>query len=357
MTYASIILPYNPKGEDTKSNPKEKQKLMGNIKSALKNAGASVKNAITNPGQTIKKLGKYMTDDSVDAMKKRADLGDKVMNKFSGIAVSQMLVNGNVSNKSALNYLFLGFAPAMDKQAIAMGYSGANQMKDAVTNGSINVGSFIKGFSNTLKAVVDLKNELKGKESLRQDNIIELDITLNHNEEYQSETPDRRVEAGINWSEVLNNLPETFSLDCGLQDGRRYSVTDFKSTLIHLRKRKIPFKMTVGGESLDNIILQNFRPAVLGARSGIDYTLDVKKVRIGSVEMRPVNIRPIPNIYGETTSGGGGIGQQNIGVETPYFVQNPIASNLKLSSKKRQSALIWLIEGGAKAFNIKLGGI
>lgn len=336
MTYASITLPYNPKQFETEPSPKSKQALKGRVTSALKNAGSAVKNGIKNHGQTMETLSKYV-----------AATKDTITNKFSGIALAQLLANGNVSNKDALNYLFLGFAPAMDQQAIAMGYTGANQMKDAIANGTINVGSFISGFTNTLKGITDLEKQLNSKATLNQNNIIELDITLNHNEEYQSETPDRRVESGVSYAEVLNNLPEIFYIDCGLQDGKLYSVSEFKGLLTYLRQRKVPFKMTIGEEQINNLVLQNFRPSVLGSRSGLDYTLEVKKVRIGSIELEPVNIQPIPNVYGETT--GEGSGQQKFDTKVPYAVSNPAMPNIHLGS---------MVQGGAMSTNIlRLGGI
>ena len=216
MTYASIILPYSLTKYDVNENPKTTQSLKGKLTSAMQKGSAAVKNAIQNPGDTFQNLGKYM------------QTAEKTVSKFSGIAVAQLLANGQVTNKDALDYLFLGFAPALDQQAIAMGYSGVTQMKDAIASGSINVGSFVSGFSKTLKGITDYTNGIKNQNAQKENNVKELDIVLNHNEDYQSEAPDRRVEAGKSFQEVLHNLPEVFAFDCGLQDGRRYGVSEFK---------------------------------------------------------------------------------------------------------------------------------
>lgn len=315
MTYAAIILPENPKKFEVNTPSQTVQSLSGKLTSAMKQGGAAIKNAIKNPTETMKTLGEYMQDNS-----------DKILNKFSGIAVAQLLANGNVSNQEALDYLFLGFAPAMDKVSLAMGYSGATQMKDAIKNGSINVGSFVNGFCKTLKGLTDFKNELLSKQTTQTQNMIEIDIVLNHGEQYQSETPDRRVQDGINYAEILNNLAEVFSLDCGLQDGRRYSVTDFKSRLTLLRDSKQVFSMKIGEDTVVNLILLDFSPAVIGARSGLDYTLQLKKINVGSIELTPITIQAIPDQLVETqgsgTSTGRGVGGGNVSL--PNTTQDPI---------------------------------
>ena len=335
MTYASIILPYELKKNEINENPKTTQSLKGKLTSAMQKGGAAIKNAIQNPGATFQTLGKYLQDNE-----------DKILNKFSGIALAQLLANGKVTNQDALDYLFLGFAPALDQQAIAMGYSGATQMKDAIKNGTINVGSFVSGFSKVQKSIVDFKNAQKNKEMQKANNIIELDVTLNYNEQYQSESPDRRVENGMSWQEVLHNLPEIFSLECGLQDGRRYGVEEFKGYLTQLRASKQVFKMVIGDGELSNVTIQDFRPSVLGARSGLDYTLEIKKMHIGSVELTPITIEPLDvNLYKQDEKGvASGISGN---INTPNVVNNPTTGNTKLTPNKKQS--MW-------AYTTDLGG-
>lgn len=344
MTYASIKLPYELKKNKVDFSPKTKESLMGKLKSAAH----SGKNFIENSGAVFSTLGEYM------------QTAEPIVSKFSGIAVAQMLANGKVTNKDALDYLFLGFAPAMDKQAIAMGYSGATQMKDAIANGSINVGSFVSGFSKVLKGITDFNNSQKNKQEQNANNIIELDITLNHNEQYQSESPDRRTEKGVSYQEVLHNLPEIFSLECGLQDGRRYGIEEFKGYLTQLRDSKQPFDMIIGDGEMKNVVLQNFNPSVVGARSGLDYTLELKKIHIGSVETVPITIEPLDiSLYkaeNEKGIGTGGISN----VKNPNIVNNPTKDDTKLTPNKKQSMWAYTTDlGGGNAAKgaLKLMGI
>lgn len=344
MTYASIILPYEYKKSKLNDNPKTTQDLKGKLKSAMQKSGAAIKNAIKNPGATFKTLGKYLQDNE-----------DKILNKFSGIALAQMLASGKVTNEDALNYLFLGFAPALDQQAIAMGYSGATQMKDAIKNGTINVGSFISGFTKVQKSIVDFKNAQKNKEKQKDYKILDVDAVFNHGEQYQSESPDRRTETRNSYQDVLHNMPEIFSLECSFSDLKHkgeMTSNQFKGYLKQLRESKTPFGMVFkdGETDIDkytNVVLQDFSPSVLGTRSGIDYTLELKQIHIGSVELTPITIEPLDiSIYPEKDNNGGvGAGLGNVNI--PNMVNNPATSDTKLTPNKKQS--MW-------AYTTDLGG-
>lgn len=323
MTYAQIILPYELKKIDVNANPKTKQLLKGKLTSALKNAPNTIKGVIQNPSATFADLGKYM------------QTAESITCKFSTIGLAQLMADGKITNQAALDYLFLGFAPALDKQAVAMGYGGVTQMKDAMLNGSINVGSFVSGFSKVLKGGIDYANTQKAKQEQEEKNILEIDVVFNHNETYQSEAPDRRVENGMSFQEVLHNLPETYSIDCGLQDGRRYTKQEFKGYLTALRESKMYFDMVIGDERLQNVVLQNFTPAINGAMSGLDYTLELKKVHIGSVELTPITIGKAPQRVVESVNGDGS-NLRNVNI--PNIVPNSYKDDIaKMVKNKRRS--------------------
>lgn len=321
MTYAKIILPYNPTDQQVSTNPKDKLSLKGKLKSALNKAGNAVKGAVQNPGQTMGNLGKYMQQNS-----------DALVNKFSGIAMTQLMMDGKITNKDALNYLFLGAAPALNQTYAALGYSGVEQMKSALAGGSVNVGAFVNGFSKTLKAATDLKNKVKNINSFQAKNVIELDVTYSHQEQYMSESGDRRVQEGMTWSEFIHNLPETFSLTCGIQDGKRYTVQEFKDTLKLLRLKKMPFSIEIDEELTENVVLQNFAPAREGATNGLEYVLEFKKVRVGTVETAEITIQPLPTSEGEAGSGAG----TNM-PSMPSYDTNPFDEAKKVIKNKRRS--------------------
>jgi len=224
MTYAAIQIDYDINTKKILPDMKVEQPIMGKLTSALKSSGR----ILTNSTSTIKSLARYMQ--SVP------------YNKLNVVALTQLLLNGGITNKDALDTLFLNYAVVFDKLAIAQGFASASQLKTAMsaTNG-INVANAITGFQGTLKAITDIKNNKLNKENLKNYKLIEFDATFNDNRTYQSETPDRRVESGQSLSEYIHNMPDVFSLDCQLQDGRRYNKNEFEETLKFIRKKKTKF--------------------------------------------------------------------------------------------------------------------
>ena len=323
-TYGALILPFDLEKVNaqtqTQTNPKEKSKQMGKIKSALKIDNQTnvlqqaIREATTSEektdlqqqlskwqtfkeeiskNQNVKVLTEYMQDKrNVD---KLGSVFGTIGSKFSGIAVTQALMDGNVSSKEALDYLFMGFSPAIGVQGSLMGYSGLHQMKDALSNGHVEVGAFISGFRRVLKGATDLKDMLTRKDSQKAASIIEFDLTISHSEQYQSETPDRRVQSGQSLNEYIHNMPETFDVQCALQDGKRYSKSEFRAILQFLRDRKETVQLILGDEIFDSLILTNFNPNNDCTRSGMDYSLSFKKIIRSDIQTdAEVELQPMP---------------------------------------------------------------
>jgi hypothetical protein len=206
----------------------------------------------------------------------------------------------------------MGFAPALGVQGSLMGYSGLNQMKDALSNGSIDVGSFISGFSRTLKGGIDLKDMLTRKNTQTSVNVILLDLTISHSESYQSETPDRRVQSGQSLNEYIHNMPETFTVNCALQEGKRYSKAEFRTIMQEIRNEKRLVQLVLGDEIFDDLALTDFSPNHDCSKSGMDYTLSFKKVIQSNIDTETeVTIMETPELVQDgdkitTTTGGAG---------------------------------------------------
>ena len=280
VTYGALLLPFDVVREKVQNDVKTTNTFKGKLRSALKNASNNIKNAIAYPSQTLKNLAQYMKDNRNEI----SGLMNTIGSKFSGIAVAQTLINGKVTSREALDYLFMGFAPALGIQGSLMGYSGLNQLKDALFNGSINVGAFVSGFSRTLKGAIDLKDMLTNKQARTSANVIQFDLTISHNETMQSETPDRRVQSGQSLNEFVHNMPQTFEVQCALQEGKRYSKAEFRAILDYLRNRKEVVQLVLGDELFDNLILTNFNSSNDCTKSGMDYTLSFKKITFSEID-------------------------------------------------------------------------
>ena len=316
-TYGALLIPLEPTNDDdnkVKTDPEKVTKQEGKIKSAIKKAGSAVKNSINqfNPslGKSISDLTEYMQDENNSVIDKIGLVGSK----FSGIAITQMIIDGKVTNKSARDYLFLGFAPQLGVAGVEFGYSGLSQIKSALANGDINVGQLFSGFKKVLKGATDLKNQIKGKEISTLFQVVEFDLTSSHTESYISETPDRRVQNGISYSEVVHNLPETFEVQCSLQDGKRYTTSEFREIITQLRNDKKMVQLVLGDEVFSDLILTGFNPSSDCTKSGFDYSLSFKKINVGTIQVdAEVNIQQLPSLDNDsqtltTGSLGGGAG-------------------------------------------------
>lgn len=305
-TYGALLIPLEKTSDGkgiVKTDPKEVAKQEGKIKSAIKRAGSAVKNNISSFNQSIGKsvsdLVTYMKDENNSVNDKIGKIGSK----FSGIAITQMIIDGKVDNKSAREYLFLGFAPQLGVAGVEFGYSGLNQMKDALTNGNINVGQFLSGFKKAVKGATDLANQIKGKEISQSFQVVEFDLTNSHTESYISETPDRRVQDGISYSEVIHNLPETFEVQCSLQDGKRYTTAEFREIMTNLRNGKKLVTLVLGDEQFSDLVLTGFNPSSDCTKSGFDYSLSFKKINVGSIRVdAEVDIQQLPTLDGDSST-------------------------------------------------------
>ena len=305
-TYGALLIPLEPTKDDNntvKTNPAEVTKQEGKVKSAIKKAGSAVKNSINqyvkSVGKSVTDLVEYMKDENNSALDKIGTVGSK----FSGIAITQMIIDGKVTNKSAKDYFFLGFAPQLGATGVEFGYSGLNQMKDAISGGNINVGQFLSGFKKAVKSATDIKNQIKGNEINELFQIVEFDLTMSHSETYTSETPDRRVQDGISYSEVIHNLPETFEVQCALQEGKRYTSSEFREIITTLRNSKKLVKLVLGDDLYSDLVLTNFNPSTDCTKSGFDYTLSFKKINVGSIRVdAEVEIQQLPTLEGDSTT-------------------------------------------------------
>ena len=287
-TYGALVLPFDAKKlleeNKTKTNPKTKNTFKGQLRSALNLSPneSLIKGALKSPIQTFETLSEYMKDERSQMSKLTTVIGSK----FSGIAVAQALANGKVTSKEALDYLFMGFAPALGVTGSLFGYSGLTQLKDALSNGSIDVGSLLNGFTRTLKGAVDLKDMLTRKKGRVGGDIIEFDLTISHNENYQSETPDRRVQNGQSLNEYIHNMPDGFDVQCALQEGKRYSKPEFRAIMKLIQKRKEVVSLILGNEMFDSLIITNFSPTNDCSKSGMDYTLSFKKITHSDIDTK-----------------------------------------------------------------------
>lgn len=358
-TYGALVLPFDAKEFLEKNKPQNNSKTVNDFKGKLRSAlnlspnESLIKGALKSPIQTFETLSEYMKDERSQMSKLTTVIGSK----FSGIAVAQALSSGKVSSKEALDYLFMGFAPALGVTGSLLGYSGLTQLKDALANGTIDVGSFLSGFTRTLKGAVDLKDLITNRQGRVAGNIVEFDLTLSHSENYQSETPDRRVQSGQSLNEYIHNMPETFEVQCALQEGKRYSKAEFRAIIQQVRNTKGVVSLILGDEMFDNLVITNFAPSNDCTKSGMDYSLSFKKIVRSDIDTSTevtISNKPEALDKDSTRSSVGGLGGvQDVKVpdiKVPEYQAPEITTtNIKTFFEKANepgSSILRVLQGG-----------
>lgn len=220
---------------------------------------------------------------------------DALTNKFAGIGLTQLLTQGKITNETAFGYLTQGFPQALNQTAIAMGFQSVEQLKTALkSENGVNVQQFIKAFENAGTALTNFFAGQQTRDNVEGFDVIEIDATIKDQRTYTAETPDRRVQSGQTYQEYIHNLPDMFTLDCALQENRNYSSDDFEDILVNLRQRKISVNVILGETTKESIVLTNFTP-VRGSYAGLKYTLEFKKINVGSAQLVPLNINVVFN--------------------------------------------------------------
>ena len=95
----------------------------------------------------------------------------------------------------------------------------------------------------------------------------------------------------------------------------------------------MPFDIEIDEELTENVILQNFAPSREGATNGLEYVLEFKKVRIGTVETADITIQALPTSEVTGEGANGEVTTPNI----PNYDTNPFDEAKKLMKNKRRS--------------------
>ena len=132
MSYCALLIPQST-NEEKDSNLGFFDSLKGKLMSGLNEGGLNFENATT-----ILKNTASLVSEGVDT----------IGNKFSGIALTQLLTNGKISNDTAFDYLTQGFPKALGMTSVAMGFQSVEQLKTALKNeNGVNIQQFIKNFT------------------------------------------------------------------------------------------------------------------------------------------------------------------------------------------------------------------
>ena len=274
MTYCALMIPQSVKKSESKDGGFI-QSLTGKLMSGLDSGGLTLNNATT-----VLKNTASLINEGVDV----------IGNKFSGIAIAQLLVDGKITNDTAFNYLTQGFQRALGLTSVAMGFQSVEQLKTALKNeNGVNVQQFITSFQNIGSSLSGLMNLQTTKGNVEGFDVIEVDVVTSDSRSYQAETPDRRVESGQSYNEFIHNMPDLLTLNCYLENGRRYSSDEFEDILLNVRDSKVAINIVLGDTVKESYVVTHFEP-IREAIDGYAYILELKKIQVGQVNLVELNI-------------------------------------------------------------------
>lgn len=318
MGYCALLIPQTT----TKKEEKDTgfiQNLGNKLLSGVKEGGLNFENATT----VLKNTASLISENA-----------DTIANKFSGIALTQLLKDGKITNETAFNYLTQGFPKALGMTSVAMGFQSIEQLKTALKNG-LNVQQFVTSFQNFGGALSELAGFNETRKNVEGFDVIELDAVVDDSRSYSSETPDRRVESGQTYQEFIHNMPDMITLQCVLQDGRRYNGDEFEDILLNLRNRKIAINIILGDTTKESYVLTNFNPT-RESMGGYNYSLEFKKIQVGDVELVSLNIS---SLFKSTVTSVVGNALNPFDTKTVQEVSNGYAKALNETKESIGSAL------------------
>ncbi len=271
--YGYIRLPYI-KVKKPERNQKEEQSIMGSLKSVVTGDLSDVDSVFSQISKGVSFLG------SVDA-------------KFSVVAMTQLMSDGQVSSDDALNYLCTGLAPQLGFTSAALGYQSMDAMKAALKSGTINSGQFFSSLGN----FTELLAEQEAVRDINREEVIFLDLVLKESFTKAAETAERRVEKGQPLSSFIHNLPPTGELVCQFIEGVNYTQDEFNWQLDYLREKYVQITLQLGDDAFSGYVLTNYTYDKDKPANGFEYRLNFKHISVGTVETKKINIRELDSKY------------------------------------------------------------
>ena len=270
MTYAAIyIKPEKPKLGVV--NSIKATTIQGQLKQAFNSARNNIKNF------DLKTFANNITLEGVTDFTQ----------KYATAGLTE-IINGNpITNKTMLEALFNGYAPAIDMTAVQMGYNSVKEMQNAIKSGNINVANFIQGFSGALSTVINNKKQATDYTYLGDE--ITIDMVIDIDRQNIAETPDRRVQSGQVYNEYIHILPKVLSFSGKIKDGGKYTADEYEEILDDVFQSKKPFTFRAGEKVFENYVFTSFIPANNFEQS-LNFSAEIKKIEVGEILIQKVNI-------------------------------------------------------------------
>ena len=247
-TYAAFYLP--PEEKETKQpDQKNVDRIKKSISSALRNAKQSVLNFDVND------IARNMDLQSNTEFVQRYAVG----------ALSKIINNEPVTNKTMLDSLFNTYAPALNAGLAQTGFNSLVELKNAVEtgNGNINVANFVQGFSDGLSIVQRGTDKTDYRSKYGEE--IPIDVVEQCKYLYKTDVAYNKIDKNGSLSDYATDLdPVRIELKAHVknENAELWNINNFNNKLVDIMMKKQEVIFRVGRSIYENCTISKYEPTI-----------------------------------------------------------------------------------------------
>lgn len=175
------------------------------------------------------------------------------------------IINGEpITNKTMLDSLFNTYAPAFNATLEQTGYNSIMQMKDAAAHGTINVSTFLSGFSNGLSAIQEESDFLYRSQKYGEE--IPVDLVTKCDINYESVGAEHPYDIGKNFMDYIKDFgPVVIEVSAHVKNetADAWNINDYSNKLTDamLKKDFVVFRM--GNTIYEDVVITKYHPVIM----------------------------------------------------------------------------------------------
>ena len=175
------------------------------------------------------------------------------------------IINGEpITNKTMLDSLFNTYAPAFNATLEQTGYNSIVQMKDAAAHGTINVSTFLSGFSNGLSAIQEERDFLYRSQKYGEE--IPVDLVTKCDINYESVGAEHPYDIGKNFMDYIKDFgPVVIEVSAHVKNetADAWNINDYSNKLTDamLKKDFVVFRM--GNTIYEDVVITKYHPVIM----------------------------------------------------------------------------------------------
>ena len=224
----------------------------------------------------------------------------ELVQRYAVGAISKIINNEPITNKSMLDALFNTYAPAFNATLEKSGYNSVMAMKDAAFEGTINPASFLSAFNSGLTAFqreTDFTNQFA-----RYGEEIPIDVIEKCDYLYEADTAERRTAADtkIDYVNYLKPIKIILTAHIKNENAKDWKLNDYSEKLASVMAVRKPIAFRVGNNIYEDVIIEKYNPTITNAydikfTANITYSYEAAKKSIANRQSNKLILNAIDN--------------------------------------------------------------